>query len=200
MLRKFLNNNLVDTQRVGRSLEVSTGLAAIFVNRSGENLIVVDQGANALVDPEYFTVDLPSAGYYLAQLETPAPAVRAFFVAGQAKGIRRALNAAPANPAAKTLFRLCDLIIINEPESSTYAGSMLAAANLGEIGTAAKMLLSHDDQTIIVTCGKQGAVAVGHGTNLVIEAHAAEAVDTTAAGDCYLRDACYGAGSCHQPR
>ncbi|MBA3897378.1 MAG: bifunctional hydroxymethylpyrimidine kinase/phosphomethylpyrimidine kinase, partial [Sphingomonadaceae bacterium] len=85
----------------------------------------------------------------------------------------------------KSLFRLCDVIIINEPELSAYSGSALGDANLGEIAAAAKNLLSHDDQTVIVTRGERGALAIRCGAELVVEAHAATAADTTGAGDCF---------------
>lgn len=185
MLRQFLDDNDVDTDRVRQNAGVLTGLAAIFVNRSGENLIVVDQGANALVDPDLVTADLPGASYYLSQLETPVPTIQAFFAAGRAKSGRCVLNAAPASLSAKKLFRLCDVIIINEPELSIYAGGMPDDANLADIGAAAKKLLSHDEQTIIVTRGKQGAVAVRRDAKLAVEAHPTEAADTTGAGDCF---------------
>ena len=38
---------------------------------------------------------------------------------------------------------------------------------------------------MIVTRGKRGAVAVRRGAKLVVEAHTAEAADTTGAGDCF---------------
>ena len=75
-------------------------------------MIVVDQGANGLVDPASVAADLPSAIYYLAQLETPVAAIRSFFSAGRANGVHCVLNAAPANLAAKPFFSLCVFFFI----------------------------------------------------------------------------------------
>ncbi len=184
-LGQFLTDNGVDISRVATRNEAPTGLAAILVNSEGENLIVVDQGANTLVDAEQISAALPGATYYLAQLETPSAAVAAFFIAGRKQGGRCVLNAAPANLPAKTLFTLCDVIILNEPELAAYSGRQIDDASVETIGAIAKDLLSHDEQTMIVTRGKRGAVAVRRGAKLVVEAHAGDAADTTGAGDCF---------------
>lgn len=180
-----LTENAVNIDRVAKHPTASTGLATIFVKRGGENLIVVAQGANRLVDISQVETDRPHATYYLAQLETPLPAIQAFFAAARRNDIRCVLNAAPASFDAKVLFKFCDIIIVNEPELSTYSGNPLGDATLETISSAAKRLLSHDDQTIIVTRGSKGAIAVRRGAKLVVAAHSTEVTDTTGAGDCF---------------
>lgn len=180
-----LVENTVNVDRVAKHPTASTGLATIFVKRGGENLIVVAQGANRLVDVAHVEADRPNAKYYLAQLETSLPAIQAFFAAARRANIRCVLNAAPASLDAKVLFRHCDIIIVNEPELSTYSGNPLGDATLEAIGLAAKQLISHDDQTIIVTRGSKGAIAVRRGAKLVVAAHATAVTDTTGAGDCF---------------
>ena len=74
---------------------------------------------------------------------------------------------------------------MNEPELATYIGYSVSDLSPEAVGKAAKILLSRDDQTIIITRGRAGVIAVRRGAKLVVPAHVAEAADTTGAGDCF---------------
>ena len=50
---------------------------------------------------------------------------------------------------------------------------------------AARTLQMRDDQTVCVTLGKRGAVALNSGGVITIPGRAVQAVDTTGAGDCF---------------
>jgi ribokinase len=100
---------------------IPTGQAHVWVANSGENMIVVTAGANALVGPQHVaTTALEGQRVFLCQLETPVAAVEALFRAGAAKGALRILNAAPALPQGAALFPLTDILIVNQTELASY--------------------------------------------------------------------------------
>lgn len=184
-LRAFLGDNAVEIQGVATLAEAPTGIATIMLNDGGENMIVVAAGANQRISAEAVAAGMCDAGYYLAQLETPVPAIAAFFRAGRARGGKCVLNAAPALESARQLFPLCDVIVVNETELASFTGTVTDGPGNGAIGAAAHRMLCGENQTIIVTRGKQGVVAVRHGATLVVEARQVAATDTTGAGDCF---------------
>ena len=68
---------------------------------------------------------------------------------------------------------------------SSFADTVTDGPGNGAVTAAARHLLCNEDQTIIVTRGRQGVVAVRHGASLVVEARQVAVADTTGAGDCF---------------
>lgn len=97
-----------------------TGVALIYVDRDGENEIVVFPGANAEVTPR--TVE----GAVLCQLEVPDAVV----LAAAAKAEFFALNAAPA----RVLDVEPDLLVVNELEHEVFSRGKLVAVTHGAEG------------------------------------------------------------------
>lgn len=172
----------VDASRVVALPDLPTGQAFIWVSAAGENSIVVAGGANALLTPEH-AADLGAPTVILGQLETPVATLEAAFQ--NAGGATRILNAAPALDAGKRLLPLTDILIVNETELARYADLAVVPENPDDIAAAARRLITRDDQTVIVTLGKAGAVAVGRGSLHRVEGRPARVVDTTGAGDCF---------------
>jgi ribokinase len=173
----------VETDAVVRLAE-PTGQAFIWVSAAGENSIVVAGGANlavtaAMIDP----AALADCRVRLAQLETPLAAIAALFAA--AAGGLRLLNAAPAVPEAWALFPLVDILIVNETELAAFAGVPVIADDADAVAAAAGRLISRPDQTVVVTLGKAGALAVTADGRIVVGGRPARVVDTTGAGDCF---------------
>jgi ribokinase len=177
----------VEIGQVLRLADHPTGQAFIWVSEAGENSIVVAGGANMAVTPQ--TSDAAEAArsrVILAQLETPIDAIEALFAGAPAQaGCLRVLNAAPAILEARRLFPLVDVLIVNETELATFAGREAAADDLDAVIAAARSLMSRPEQTVVVTLGKAGAVAVGDGARILVPGRTAKVVDTTGAGDCF---------------
>ncbi|MFI4933741.1 MAG: ribokinase [Caulobacterales bacterium] len=173
----------IATDRVVRLQGQGTGMAMILVDAAGENVIVVDSGANALLSPAHAeaAADLiGGAKLILAQLETPAAATLRAFEIARAAGAATLLNAAPAPEAIDpALLALTDILIVNEGEGRALSGHDHAAA----IGEA---LLAKVAKAVVVTMGAKGAMLFEHHR----PPHAAapppvEVVDTTGAGDAF---------------
>jgi ribokinase len=175
----------VDVTNVARLAETPTGIAQICVSDEGENMIVVVSGANRAVTPEWVAqIDPGGAAVFLAQLETPLDAVEAFLRRGRGAGGVTILNAAPALEVARPLFDLADIVVCNQGELALYAeatepGTPEAAREL------AAELLGRTDQTLVITLGASGALAVTAGGIIAVPGHPARVVDTTGAGDCF---------------
>jgi ribokinase len=157
--------------------DVASGRALIAVAADGENCIIVSPGANATLRPDEAA---PVTGaVLLAQLETPLAAVAAFFAAPGLK----LLNAAPANPDARSLLGLIDILIVNEVELLQLAGRDQARSS--EDFVQAARSLSPSPATIVVTLGGDGVLAVTQDSVIRVAALSAQVMDTTGAGDCF---------------
>ena len=95
----------------------STGMAMIWLNRAGENSIVVIAGANAALDAAHVEAEqarIAAAGLLLLQLETPLEGVIRAAAIARAHGVRTILNPAPAAALPPELLANLDLIKTNE--------------------------------------------------------------------------------------
>ncbi|KAA1394338.1 ribokinase [Aeromicrobium ginsengisoli] len=168
----------VGTERVAVVAGQSSGLALITVDRAGENAIVVAPGANAAL-----AIDAPdrellhTADVVLAQLETPQQLV-AEAARSRRSGVPFILNAAPAAPLTDELAREVDVLVVNEHEARSVAGT-------NDLDEAIQLLVARFP-VLLVTLGAGGSEL--HRADLpVIRARAltVPVVDTTAAGDTY---------------
>jgi ribokinase len=176
----------VDIGAVVELEEHPTGQAFIWVSAAGENSIVVAGGANLALAPRHLSAEaITGCGVFLAQLETPVATIEALFASERAHAGLRILNAAPAVEEGRRLFALTDILVLNETELASYGASDAVPERLDDITAAARGLLSRPGQTVIVTLGAAGAVAVDADGLLVVEGRPALVVDTTGAGDCF---------------
>jgi ribokinase len=176
----------VSTKAIRIADSVSTGAAYITVTPDGENTIVVDPGANALVDRaavEEAWPALPAASVLLSLLEIPLGAVTAAVRLAAGTGLRPVVTLAPAQPVPAELLSGLDPVLVNEHE----AAFLLQADSLGgSAQDAARELLRLGPASAVVTLGPAGAaVADGSGTRLLPAVPAEKVVDTTGAGDAF---------------
>ena len=170
----------VDIAAIARLPDQPTGAAYIFVSAAGENMIVVVGGANRAVAPaDIAALDLAGCAVFLAQLETPVAAIIALFSTAAATAGVRILNAAPALAEGASLFPLTDILVVNETELARYAGPNR------QIARAARRLITRPGQSVIVTLGAAGALAVSAEALIEVAGRPAKVVDTTGAGDCF---------------
>jgi len=181
-LRHFLRDAGVDVDCVVQMAGAMTGHAYICVAANGDNTIVVSPGANAAF-PVAGVDGARTAEILLAQLEMPIAAVEAFFRTRSAQTGLKILNAAPAVSAAHHILGLADIIVMNETELESFSGVTLTDAE-SDIAAAARKIL-RPRQTVIVTLGAAGAMAIDDAGERVVTGRKAAAVDTVGAGDCF---------------
>ena len=164
----------------------ATGTAHILVAADGENVIVVVAGANGTVTDEDAkkTVGAMSRGDCLMlQLEVPPAAVEAALVGAKAKGVTSIINIAPFTADAKRLGTMADILVANETEFALFAGK----GDLADDAREATMRALHAEsgQTIIVTLGADGVVAIRRNEIYRAKGLAIEPIDTVGAGDTF---------------
>jgi len=176
----------VDTAHVVEVADATTGQAFVWVSASGENSIVVALGANMALTPDHVAATGGEGhAVYLAQLECPVATIEAAFSLPVTQRGIRILNAAPAEIDSRRLFPLTDILIVNETELAKFAGLKTVPQLADEIAAAARTLITREGQTVIVTLGKDGAVAVTAAEDFSVPGRPAKVVDTTGAGDCF---------------
>ncbi|MFS0795370.1 ribokinase [Microbacterium sp. 1P10AE] len=173
---RSLRGHGVDVDGV-RTVPGSTGRALIVVDPRGENLILVDPGANAVIDAEMVR---EAAGHWaaetvvLVQGEVSRAVIDAVAAACRAVGARFVLNLAPFVEVGGDTLATADPLVVNEIE----------AAQLGIDPTAEAGALPAC--SLVVTLGADGAVVRTAAGTQRLPARSVEVVDTTGAGDAFV--------------
>jgi ribokinase len=166
-VRDVLRSADVDASRLTVDAR-PTGRAIIFVDGSGENVIVTVPGANVDVAAPS---DLDGTRVVLAQLEIPIPIVAEGFRVARAAGAITVLNPAPAAVLPSELLAACDIAIPNEHEVESLGG--------------VDELRRHGVGTVIVTRGNRGVDVHTPTSTWHQQPYTVDVVDTTGAGDAF---------------
>ncbi|MEP3442563.1 MAG: ribokinase [Sulfitobacter sp.] len=156
-------------------VQIPTGHANIVVDDQGENNIVLFQGANMELTEAIIGQALTEASpgdYLLMQNETNGQEYAA--QTAQSLGLRVVYAAAPfeADAIARLLGRI-DLLVLNEVE----------AAQLEQATGKTPQALGLPD--VVITLGEKGCRWVSNRGDRQFNAYAADAIDTTGAGDTF---------------
>lgn len=186
-LLESLQSAGVDTVHVLTTSGETTGVALIFVERNGQNQIVVASGANARLNPEDVSAILEAipARFLLLQLESPLETVEAAASFGRSRGIATILDPAPARPLNSGLLSLVDFLTPNESEALMILGRSGSSISLLEAPQIARELLSLGPGKVVLKLGANGAWLADAGCSRHFPAPKVEAVDVTAAGDTF---------------
>ena len=159
---------------------VNTGCAGVSTDRGGRNQITVALGTNALLTAEDLPDSLLKPGCVLVvQMEADPEHIAAAMHRAHAAGMRVILNLAPARPLSRETLRTASLIVVNEDEAEVLAAQLGCEAHAAALHSALGM-------TVIRTLGREGAEAGGPDGPIRVAAPRVAAVDTTAAGDCFV--------------
>jgi len=169
----------VDVDAV-READVPSGRAVIAVDPHGQNLILVDAGANGDVRTRDVLVErVAEAAVVLLQLEVPVEVAVA--AAEHATGLV-ILNPAPAHGAAGALDA-ANVVVPNLTELAELTGCRPAEDD-DEAARQARLLDTRAD--VVVTLGARGALVVEAAGHVeLVAGTVVDAVDTTGAGDCF---------------
>lgn len=176
-----LKRNGIDASFVERESGVSSGIANVWVNPEGENMIAYIPGANARVDRAYISRIFPrlaEAKILLLQFETPVaasaflleslPTTRPFVI----------LDPAPAQDISSLPLSRVDLITPNQGELAALTGEET-------IEDGARRLLDQGVRQVLCKAGKDGAYWATTRGIVHFPAPPVDPVDTTGAGDAF---------------
>ncbi len=177
-LSSHLKSEGVVTEKI-KSVDNSTGLANIILDKSGENTIIIIEGANGEVKPENIDPNLFEEGdYVLFQLEIPMETVVFGAKLAKEKKAMVILDPAPVKKLPEELYNYIDIIKPNELEA-------LELTEESSVENAAQWLLNKGVKTVVITLGDKGALLYTEQGSKKYPAKKVEVVDTTAAGDSF---------------
>lgn len=184
---QLLKESHVCMEYVGVREEEPTGTAVIYVDGTGANSIVVIPGANACCDIQYLKEHdelFQNCSYAMFQMEIPKEAVYYGIARAKELGKTTILNPAPAPEAlSEEIWDKIDFFTPNETELAKLAG--LKEMDERSIRRGARKILAKGVKQVLVTMGSKGVLWVNDKTEQIFPARKVEAVDTTAAGDCF---------------
>ena len=177
----------VHIEYLHRTPERNTGVGFITLNAEGENHIVLDPGANALLSPA--DVDaaeglLATSNVVLSVLEIQAETAGRAMSLARRHGVTAILNPAPAMQLDDAVLASVDILTPNESELRILSG--LAPDDPTETTELAHRLQARGVRSVVVTRGNQGALII-HQNHAVEEVPGVKigVVDTTGAGDAF---------------
>jgi ribokinase len=186
-LKAFLGDQGIDLGYLQETTKAHTGTAIITV-ADADNTIIVIPGANALVNADDVSVvPMLKGDVAVSQFEIPLPTITAFFRRAREGSATTLLNPAPAQTMSGELLALVDILVLNETELGLLAGVELCDGDeAARILDVARKLQTREDQTICVTLGKRGVLALAGREEIAVQGRVVKAIDTTGAGDCFV--------------
>jgi len=178
----------VDVSSVHATRSQPTGVALIWVDRAGQNSIVVASGANhalAAADVEAMRKVFRGAGLALFQLETPLDTVAGALALAREEGVRTMLDPAPAQPLPPALLSQVDILTPNESEALMLLGRPPARVSIGDAPALASALRELGPHTVVLKLGDRGSFYCDGQDSRHTPAFQVEVKDTTAAGDTF---------------
>ena len=186
LLRNFERNG-VKTDHVKRA-KTHSGVALIFVDSGGNNIIGVAPGADYHVSREDVDEALKDLGdrinILLLQLEIPIDVVEYAVKKFSEKGVKIILNPAPYRPLSSETLSKVFIATPNEVELELMSGVKIASdRDLLRAGREAIEKLGI--KNLVVTLGSRGAMIITEKEEKLIPAFKVKPVDTTGAGDAF---------------
>ena len=182
--REALASLGIDVSRL-KTVQGTTGLAAVWIDSEGRNQIAVASGANeALKADALIAQTIAPDTFVVLQMETPAREVEAAIGYAKQGKVRIILNLAPARPLARATLAQVDVLVINEHEATVLSKDLHLPQPqpVDQVAALAQELRN----TVIVTLGAEGAIGARGDKVWRVEALPVRAIDTTGAGDCFV--------------
>lgn len=189
---KLYEEEGVNARAVRRSAcGLSTGVGLIYVNKEGENEIVIDFAANREFSPEDLDgmdSELEECKLLLTQLEGSMETVEYAAEKCRKMGLPFALNPAPFSPLSEGLLQKCTYMTPNQTEARLILG--LESDDARPDAEVARMLYEKGVKNVIMTLGQDGCYIKNDEMDMQVPGISVEAVDTTGAGDTFTGAFC----------
>ena len=185
LLKKNLEENNVKTH-MKIVPNMSSQIATILIDESGENRIVIVPGANNFVDKKQIDDNfdiIKECDIILMQLEIPMETVE--YVVDKFYELNKIiiLNPAPGAELSDNIIKKCTYLTPNENEIGLI--TKMPYDTIDNIKSAAKCLFDKGAQNVLVTLGEKGAYLKNKNDDIIIPTLKVKALDTTGAGDCF---------------
>ena len=180
----------VNTSAVTQSLK-PTGTAAINVDAAGENAITVSAGANLEATGESLDASqLNPQTTLLLQMEVSMSAMTDLIQQCRAVVANIVWNLAPMQSIELPVLQQVDYLIVNEGELAQLHGDLHDGSDSGDSASTgaeqqAQDVVALTGQSIVVTLGADGTLAVHENSVLRVPALPISPIDTVGAGDAF---------------
>ncbi|OYT66700.1 MAG: ribokinase [Candidatus Wolframiiraptor sp. EX4484-121] len=169
-----LEKNGVRTDHIKRA-KTHSGVALIFIDSSGNNVIGVAPGADDLGD---------RIKILLLQLEIPVEIVEYAIKKFSERDVRIILNPAPYHPLSREVLNKVFIATPNEVELELMSGSKTASDH--DLIRAGRWTIKNlGIKNLVVTLGARGAMIITEREEKLIPAFKVKPIDTTGAGDAF---------------
>ena len=189
-LHSFMTHQGVDMGGVASDAEIETGVAIIFIDRSGENFVHAIYGGNGKCGEEESAraiAELPGAGALLVQQEIPLQCSLDAMREARRLGVPVILDPAPAIPIDDVLGGFYDHADIVTP--NTLEAEALSGVVIDDVAAAESAANTIRDRfgvdSVIVTMAGDGVFVISDNLRGHIPAYEVNAVATVAAGDAF---------------
>ena len=177
----------IDVTHVKQVDGLSSGVAPIFVEPSGQNRILVIKGANDALTPKHVDAAahlLQSVDCIVLQFEIPLETVYYTAAFARRHGVRCILNPAPAQPVDLAVLEGLDYFVPNEHEAEAIVEKPVKT--LEDAKQCAQSLLGSGIRHVIVTLGANGSLLASNEGTVHVPAFSVNAVDSSGAGDAFI--------------
>jgi ribokinase len=166
---------------------VPTGVAFIFIDDQGQNMIGVAAGANDEVGPgrlDSLRAVLKAADLIVIQNEVPENTVEYLLQLATEDHLLVLYNCAPARRISPHYLAAVEWLLVNESEATEISGNPVSSLSDAEV--TAQALLGIGVKNVLVTLGSEGVcVAQEGGAIFHVSAFPVQALDTVGAGDTF---------------
>ena len=162
-------------------LHSASDRSLIFVAPTGENAIASTShcsDALSASDAEAAIAAASPGNILVTQGGLTAATTQAAFRTARARGLAIVFNPSALREGFRDLLPLADLVVLNAGEARELAGEAAPETLLDRLCTGT--------QTIVITLGRDGAIALGPEGTVRTPAAPTTASDTTGAGDTFL--------------
>ena len=185
------NNVKCDSVRIEKN--TFPGSAIVAVDGNGDNILMIYPGANAKVDINFIDENwnkMSKCDIFLLQLEIPDITNEYLVKKLRAANKTIIFDPAPAKDIANKMFEYVDYVTPNETELETY--TEIKAESSDDFKKAGRKLIDKGAKTVIAKAGKSGAYIITKNEFHYIPCYKVDAIDPTAAGDCFNAGFAYG--------
>jgi ribokinase len=185
-LKGMLQDAGIDITNMNLKEGLNTGMAVIMLEEDGMNRITIYTGANNDTTPEDIEKAFEGKEYdaVMMQLEIPVESnVKAFEIA-KGRGMITCLDCGPAQSYPIEKFQGITILSPNETETDALVG--ILPVDEETCLAASKILKERSNcKYVVLKMGEKGSYIYGEGIAQMVPTFKVDAVDPTAAGDCY---------------
>jgi ribokinase len=176
----------VSTKFIGTAPDVYTGSAYCMIGEDAQNSIIIIEGANCAVTPEFVESHretIKKASIVICEFGINQETVDYTMKLGKELGVTTLCNPAPFRKVDESFYKNVDIITPNEIEASEACGFTINDEESAARGC--EFFHNLGVKKVIITLGDRGAFCSDGERQEMIPSYQVKAFDTTGAGDSF---------------